>query len=456
MRFFLCTLCWFLLSNLAHAQLSVSPDGRYLVGPDNKPFFWMGDTAWELFHRLNREETLVYLKNRADKGFTVIQAVVLAELDGLHSPNAYGYTPLRNDDPLQPVEAYFTHVDWVIREAEKLGLYIGLLPTWGDKIFKDSWGTGPEIFRTDNARAYGNWLGKRYAGHKNIIWILGGDRNPRNETDLAVWRAMATGIEAGCGGGDKALMTFHPQPNGLADGGSARWFHNDAWLDFNMFQTGHCRENQLRERISVAYNRKPVKPVVNGEPIYEDHPVCFNARDLGTSSAYDVRMQAWLSVFAGATGHTYGCHGVWQMYDSGRTPVNGPHFTWKKSLDLPAAGQMRYLRHLLMSRPMQERGPAQDLLLDAGTESSRIQCLRGPDHILVYAAQGGQIRLKLPHAATWRGWWYDPRNGKSKEAVLKAVTEGLEAESPGAGYGQDWVLILDAAPSDYPDPAFQR
>ena len=91
--------------------------GRYLVTERGEPFFYLGDTAWELFHRLTREEADLYLKDRAAKGFTVIQAVALAELDGLNTPNAYGDMPLHRNDPTQPNEAYFRHVDWVIDRA---------------------------------------------------------------------------------------------------------------------------------------------------------------------------------------------------------------------------------------------------------------------------------------------------------------------------------------------------
>ena len=122
------------ITSLASAQLQVSSNKRFLQTSDGKPFFWLGDTAWELFHRLDREEAEKYLKNRADNGFTVIQAVALAELDGLHEPNPYGEIPLENDDPAKPREAYFQHVDFIIQKAEQLGLYIGLLPTWGDKV----------------------------------------------------------------------------------------------------------------------------------------------------------------------------------------------------------------------------------------------------------------------------------------------------------------------------------
>ncbi|MBI1842973.1 MAG: DUF4038 domain-containing protein, partial [Verrucomicrobia bacterium] len=125
----------FLVAFTAHAaslpSLKISDNHRCLVTSEGRPFFWLGDTAWELFHRLSREESELYLKNRAKKGFNVVQAVALAEFDGLTAPNFYGRVPLRNNDPLQPDEEYFKHVDWVVAKANSLGIYVGFLPTWG-------------------------------------------------------------------------------------------------------------------------------------------------------------------------------------------------------------------------------------------------------------------------------------------------------------------------------------
>src|SRR5664279_2197427 len=67
-----------------HGNLKVSENKHFLEFEDGTPFFYLGDTGWELFHRLNKEETEKYLENRRSKGFTVIQAVALAELDGLN------------------------------------------------------------------------------------------------------------------------------------------------------------------------------------------------------------------------------------------------------------------------------------------------------------------------------------------------------------------------------------
>ena len=438
------------------SQLKVSDNKRFLVTADGKPFFWLGDTAWELFHRLNREEAEKYLKNRADKGFTVIQAVALAELDGLHDPNPYGELPLENDDPTKPREAYFQHVDFIINKAAELGLHIGLLPTWGDKVFKDRWGMGPEIFNTDNAKVYGRWIGNRYKNKKNVVWIIGGDRNP-DEKGVATWRAMAAGIVEGAGGHDKALMTFHPQPNGLQDGGSSKWFHKDAWLDFNMFQTGHCRENNVWDRVQVVYNREPFKPVLDGETLYEDHPVCFNAKDLGTSSAYDIRKHAYFDVFAGAFGHTYGCHDIWQMYAPNRTPVNGPHFPWYVALDLPGASQMKFLRRLIESRPMLDRVPDQTLIKEAMGANDRIQATRGKDYIFIYTAQGKPVTVNLAKISgnETTAFWYNPKNGETKDDGRFQNSGQKVFTPPSSGYGHDWVLVIDDASKNYEKPKQQ-
>jgi hypothetical protein len=160
--------------------LRVSSNGRHLEYNDGKPFLYLGCTAWELFHKLNREEATEYLENRKEKGFTVIQAVVLSELDGIRKPNAYGDSALINFDPTKPNEKYFEHVDFIVNKAEELGLYIGMLPTWGDKVTPENGGE-PVIFNEKNAEVFGEYLGKRYK-EKPVIWILGGDRNIANDT----------------------------------------------------------------------------------------------------------------------------------------------------------------------------------------------------------------------------------------------------------------------------------
>jgi hypothetical protein len=428
------------------AQFTVSPDNHYIL-KDNKPFFWLGDTAWELFHRLNKEETDTYLKRRYEQGFTVVQAVALAELDGLNTPNAQGDKPLLNNDPTTPNEAYFKHVDYVIDKAASYGISIALLPTWGDKLNKSSWGKGPEIFDNKNAAVYAAWLAKRYKDKKNIIWVLGGDRDPRGERDIAVWRAMGIAIKKETN--NKALITYHCQPNQL---GSAQWFKDESWFDFNMFQNGHCRDADNYRKVLDSYNAFPTKPVIDGEPLYEDHPICFNAADLGTSSAYDVRRYAYTDLFAGAFGHTYGCHGVWQMYSVGKEAVNGPHFTWLQSLDLPGAKQMKFVKQLMESRPILDRVPDQSLIVENDLPPSlRLQATRGKDYAFIYTTQGKPITVVMGKISgdKVKATWFDPRTGKTTPAGEAANTGTKKYFPPRSGYGMDWVLVIDDASKNY-------
>src|SRR6266849_1030209 len=98
-------------------MIRVSANQRFLVREDGTPFFYLGDTAWALFQRLDREEADRYLRDRAAKGFTVIQAVALSEFDGLRVPNRYGDLPLHDGDPHRPNDTYFRHVDAVVGVA---------------------------------------------------------------------------------------------------------------------------------------------------------------------------------------------------------------------------------------------------------------------------------------------------------------------------------------------------
>ena len=335
-------------------RLKVSNDKRFLVTADGKPFFWLGDTAWELFHRLNREDAEQYLKNRAERRFTVIQAVVLAELDGLNDPNAYGERPLVDNDPAQAQRGVLRARRLDRQACERLGIYVGMLPTWGDKWNK-KWGVGPEIFTVANAEAYGAWLGRRYKD-AGIIWILGGDRPVESAAHIEITRAMARGLRKGDGGAH--LITFHP----TGGNGSATWFHEDDWLDFNMRQNGHVPEFTGRyDSTRADYDRTPIKPVIDGEPIYEDHPVSFNAKKLGHSIAGDVRRPLYWDLFAGAFGHTYGHHSVWQMWSPNQEPINNPLMPWYEAIDQPGAAQMQHARALLESRPFLTRIPDPDV-----------------------------------------------------------------------------------------------
>jgi hypothetical protein len=430
-------------------MLRISDNRRYLVKGDGTPFFWLGDTAWELFHRLSREEAELYLSNRAAKGFTVIQAVVLAELAGLTEPNAYGDLPLVDMDLGRPNEAYFGHVDHIVASAREKGLYLGMLPTWGDKVVK-AWGQGPDGFiSAGTAAAWGRFLGERYAEAPNLIWILGGDRTA--EGYERVWREAARGLREGDGGAH--LMTYHP----WGGHSSSAWLHEEAWLDLNLLQSGHGEKDGPNHRmIEHDYALTPVKPCLDGEPRYEDHPVGWKPEELGWFDDYDVRQAAYWALFAGAHGHTYGCHDVWQFYRPGREPISWARTPWQEALDLPGAFDMQHVRTLIESRPLLLRIPDQDLIVgDPGEGIDHVQATRASDgsYAFVYLPTGKPVTVRLSKlAGEVRASWFDPREGTAQEAGVYPNSSDRTFTPPASGRGNDWVLVLDEAARDWPLP----
>jgi hypothetical protein len=439
-------------------RIHVSSNRRFLVTEDGKPFFWLGDTAWELFHRCTPEQVELYLENRRQKGFNVIQAVALAEEDGLNTPNALGDCPLIDNDPTKPNEAYFANVDFVIQRAAEKGLYIGLLPTWGDKIHLQR-GRGPVVFNYENAYVYGEYLGRRYRNMPNIIWILGGDRSIYDHdtnTDYGIIsRAMAYGIRAGVNG--HTFMTFHPR--GLT--GSSEILHHENWLDLNMWQSGHSMQDKANwELISHDYNLIPTKPTLDGESCYEDHPINPFSRpwlpEYGYFRDYDVRKQAYRAVFAGACGHTYGHHSVWQMYAPPYPAKTYADRPWLEALDRPGATQMQFLKALIESRPYFTRIPDQNLLAsDEGIGGNHVQATRSADgsYALIHIPNANQtieVNMGRLSGATTAVWWYDPCDGTAHPAA--AVTTRAIHSFTSPANGQDWVLVLDDVSKNFAVP----
>ncbi len=431
--------------NSSFEKLTVSENGRFLIFEDGTPFFYLGDTAWELFHRLTIEEAELYLENRRSKGFTVIQAVILAEQDGLNFPNANGDLPLFNNNPLEPNEAYFQHVDKIIDIAKEKGMFIGLLPTWGDKVELRSFGIGPIVFNQKNAYEYGKYVGKRYTDQKNIIWIIGGDRNC--SINYQIFNAMAQGIKDN---DPNHLMTFHPTQT------SSECFHHAKWLDFNTCQSGHGEKFIPNyDIITHDYMLIPIKPCMDSEPIYEEHPIKWDPQN-GYSNDIDVRRAAYWALFSGAHGHTYGAHSIWQFYTEKRNPVNYPLKPWDESLDLPGAFDMLHLRRLMESRPMISRIPDQSIIKsETGSSKNRIIATRGDGYAFIYIPEQKLITIDLgqnsPDKLT--SWWFNPRNG---EAILIKENQYFKNGTQRTFFtpvgGIDWVLVIDDSTKEYKAP----
>ena len=472
------------LPALLSQPLKVTRNGRYLKTKDGIDFFWLGDTGWELFHRLNRDEAALYLKNRADKGFTIVQAVLLYELEAFESPNDNGDWPLRGrnvlrpdttrgNDPAVPAEYdYWDHAEYIIREAKKDGLIMGILPCWGEYVtprFREQ-----DIKTPGEGYQYGYFVGSRFRDlNDDIVWILGGDRLPdERENGLEIWRAMAEGITDGVTGDHrfdgkadytKTFMTYHCYAS------ASRWFSRDPWID--MYTWGSYHEKHDNERAyNMAYsdwNLPDPKPTLNSEPAYELSPVNYDAENAayGWFDDFDARQVAYWSVFSGTCGHTYGCGLIWQMYKK-----KNPHLPltklntreWSDALDEPGAFQMQYLKNLILSRPFRSRKPNQDIIAENVYDpTGRLAACSGKGFAMIYIPTGKPVLIRTSGLDSpvkkIRAWWYNPRNGEATEIhVFQNTGEIMAFDPPGkTRRGNDWVLVLDNAATKFAPPGRQ-
>jgi Protein of unknown function (DUF4038)/Putative collagen-binding domain of a collagenase len=458
-------------------RLSVSAhDPHCLAYEDGTGFFYLGDTVWELFRRTTRQEADRYLKIRKQQGFTVIMVCgpgaekTSGKLDtGIHLPNRYGFKPFENNDfktpkvVAGPDNDYWDHVDYVIDKCEELGLYVALLPYWARDYV-------PYPIDAPTGYQLAHWYGQRYGDRIHVIWTLGGDNKGNNPREIEIFDKTAQGIAQGAGKNQsELLMTYHC--NGWQDDphSSGYYLHDKPWLDFNGAQSGHYRDgvqgpyfNPPYQTMSDDYARRPVKPSVNLEAVYEGIYDGFRTSN-PRLNAHDVRKTAYWTMFAGGAGYTYGNNNVWQFYSERYEPRFFADTAWDQAMDNASAHQMTVMKRLVLSRPFLRRVPDQTIIVSGvGTRGDYKTAVRANDgsYAMVYAPtqQAFTVNTSTLSGAI-NAWWYNPQDGSCYNQDA-AITTTPFAQYAGDGTVEftppsdnpDWVLVLDDAAKGFPIP----
>ena len=412
-------------------DLQVSANSRFLQYADGTPFFWLGDTGWLLPQSLQRGEVKGYLSTCAKNGFNVVQVQTIC---GVPCVNAYGqYSNISRQNPWDfsaidrdDVYSYWNHMDYIIEEAERNGIYIAMVCIWGGLVEGGA-------MDTEGAKAYGTFLAQRYKDHPNIIWVIGGDIQGNIKQD--VWDTLARTIKSI----DKRhLMTFHPRGRHT----SAKWWAQAEWIDFHTYQSGHRAYGQRMGNkdypipdnteedcwmyVDSTWAYKPIKTVLDSEPSYEDIAVGLHFPDGPRWKASDVRRYAYWDVFAGACGHTYGHNAIMQMHTPGKAVAYASTSkTWYEAQRDSGYVQMKYLKALMLSLPYFDRVPDQKVIYSSnGTRYDRLIATRGKDYLLVYDYTSRDINADLSTVSGKKKdvWWMDCQSGNL--TFLGTFTDG--------------------------------
>jgi hypothetical protein len=424
---------------------------RYLIDATGRPFLLHGDTAWSLIAQLIREDVDLYLQDRRARGFnTLLVSLIENHYSAKPPANAYGERPFRHRqaagvlqsetgaDFTKPNDAYFAHADWVLHRAAEMGFLVLLTPSYvgccGDGWHDEMVANGP-----DPLHEYGRYLGRRYRGFTNILWVHGGDANPPNK---GLVRALAEGIREF---DSRSLHTAHSAPWTPA---MAFW-EGEPWLQVNNVYTAHpdaWSDNPVHAATLEQYARPERMPFFLIEGVYEN----MHGADerLLRTQAY----QAWL---CGATGHVFGNDPIWHFDMPGYPPR--PAMTWREALGSRGAQSMTSLRNLLAATPWWKLkpditnavvndglGPAEDRAVAASSIDRSFALVYLPSSRAITVDLG---QLAGPQVAAH---WYDPADGRfARVSGSPFPATGSRRLQPtpdrnSSGF-DDWVLILESS-----------
>lgn len=416
--------------------LRISDDRSHLVDAAARPFLYHADTPWGLVTRLRREEVERYLDHRRAAGFNAVQVQLIPEAAITSGTNAYGHGPFRKPGDFSvPDSRYFDHAAWVVRQARQRGMLVAFNPVWlgcCDGGRRDLMA----LNGVDRCREFGRFLGRRFGGLDNVLWIQGGDRDPGR------WRpfvdALAEGLKETA---PHQLHTAHwsSTHSSLDEIGDARW------LDLNAAYTYAAEhEGAWRRQFHVYHSarrdaeRVPRTPFFLIESTYEgEHG----------ATAQKVRRQAWWAMLSGACGQAMGNGRIWGFREG-----------WPTHLDTPAVRDLRVLRRVLEDHRWWTLRPDfghQVLTNGLGTYNAGDRP-GGDDYVAVAAAPDGTALAYVPEGGTVsvstfpamrEADWIDPTNGRSVARLGISAETGFTTSAPGrnAAGDRDWILAIRAA-----------
>ena len=409
--------------------LRIAAEGTYLKDAQGKPFLITGDAAWSLIADLSPEEADLYIADRKARGFNTILVSLIEHEFSRNAPNnAAGIAPfLAAGDFSRPNARYFSDAEHVLDAALKAGMLVLLAPAYvganggGQGWYAEMAAAGPEALR-----AYGRYLGKRYARYPNIIWVQGGDYDP---PDRHLIEALAAGIAEGAPG---AMQTVH----GNRDTVTGAYWTQARWLALDTVYT----YDDVAAAARARYHTGSRRPFFLIEARYEgEHGV----------GASEVRKIAYGALLSGASGQVYGNNPVWHFGGPGlyEAPVG-----WRDALGSKGAQSITYLATLFARLDWWRLVPDEGRFVgkvDGAPSASAVAAVAKDGTFAVIYLEGvasvdlNPAILAAPHGTVE---WYDPSEGATVRSETVADLSRLTSPAASNASGDaDWVVVVRSA-----------
>lgn len=422
-------LLWLCMFSTCIAQdtafpLRTAQDGRYLEDSKGQPFLIVGDSAWSLIGDASIPDAELYLETRKRQGFnTVLVSLIEHQFSRKAPANFYGEKPFVDEPFDRPNEAYFDRAETFIKAAASRNLLVLLCPAYnGARGGPEGWYEKMVAAGPEKLRAYGRYVGQRFAKYPNIIWVQGGDYNP---PDRNLVMAVAMGIAEA---NPSALQTVHGNPDTV----TSDFWRDASWLDIDSVYTYHNVAAAALDR----YRSGPRRPFFLIEGAYEGE---------NDVKERQVRLIAYGALLSGASGQLFGNNPVWHFSAAG---LYKAHDSWQDSLNSRGAQSITHLAALFNQLAWWKLVPDQGSVLksDAGAFAARDK--DGSFALIYVDAPSVTVDLDRLAAGEKTLRWYDPSNGLYVEPIEHLGRNGLRnvpvpASSNAFGF-QDWIAILSA------------
>jgi hypothetical protein len=407
--FFLFIIGVEIASSQSGAALHINQGSHYLTDRSGKPFFWMGDTEWELFHQLPVSDAKKLLLERKKQGFTVVQVMVTGVFAewGIMKKIARDTSneAWLNGDPSHINESYFRRMDSIVAYAATIDMILIVGVNHAQDVDHG------RITNT-NARPWARWLGSRYRNASNLIWSM----YPHADTaSMQLLHEIVEGIQEGDGG--IHLITVHPDPSPK----SSSFFYPAAWLSFNTLQTWNSGYINY-SMVLADYRKNPIIPVINGEARYEEED--------GTTSM-DTRRAAYFSMLAGGF-YSFGHQDNWRAVT-----------TWKSWYASPGAKQMQIMRNIFKNISWWKLVPDSTILQSQHKENIAARSSEG-EWLIAYLSKPEKISISIQYSSLFKQSkisWIDPGTGTMLNAEYKIGQSGISLDPP---HWADAVLLVSA------------
>lgn len=410
--------------------LRVAQQRRYLEDSEGRPFLIVGDSPWSLLTQIDGGDADLYLDDRQTKGFNTLLVNLIEHKFSDQAPkNFYGDSPFLAPHDFGSINhRYFDHAVSVLESARRRGFLVLLAPAYaGFSGGDEGWYEEMVASGEESLREYGRFLGSRFRGFSNIIWVHGGDFNPPKKS---LSQAVADGIR------EIWPTSLHTVHNGPETTGLGYWSDQEIPITFDTLYT----YQPVAERAAaLALNKE--KPFLLIESRYE------NERD---GTPLRTRIQAWQAMLSGAAGQVFGNNPIWHFNASAVQPRL---MSWKSALDSPGAVGISVLRDFFLALPWH------DLVPDAG------KLMVGPPlegHFRAVAARTSDRKLGVFYLPTPRQFtidltqfsapqlkmqWLDPADGTFLQSAEQTLPAGKSRDlhTPECSRDGDWVLMVSSA-----------